>query len=27
MRSMIHTVRANLDAHFAGKPALSPIPR
>jgi len=27
MRSMIHTVRANLDAHFAGKPVLSPIPR
>ena len=23
---MIHKVRANLDAHFAGKPVLSPIP-
>jgi lactate dehydrogenase-like 2-hydroxyacid dehydrogenase len=26
MRSMIHKVRANLDAHFAGQPVLSPIP-
>ena len=26
IRSMIHKVRANLDAHFAGKPVLSPIP-
>lgn len=26
VRSMIHMVRANLDAHFAGKPVLTPIP-
>lgn len=26
VRSMIHMVRANLDAHFAGKPLVSPIP-
>jgi lactate dehydrogenase-like 2-hydroxyacid dehydrogenase len=26
MRSMIHKVRANLDAHFAGQPVLSSIP-
>jgi lactate dehydrogenase-like 2-hydroxyacid dehydrogenase len=26
IKSMIHKVRANLDAHFAGKPVLSPIP-
>ncbi len=26
IRSMIHLVRDNLDAHFAGKPVLSPIP-
>lgn len=26
IRSMIHKLRANLDAHFAGKPVLSPIP-
>lgn len=26
IRSMIHRVRDNLDAHFAGKPVLSPIP-
>ncbi len=26
IQSMIHKVRANLDAHFAGKPVLSPIP-
>ena len=26
IRSMIHKVRANLDAHFAGKPVLSPVP-
>jgi lactate dehydrogenase-like 2-hydroxyacid dehydrogenase len=26
VRSMIHMVRANLDAHFAGQPVLSPVP-
>ena len=26
IQSMIHKVRANLDAHFAGRPVLSPIP-
>jgi lactate dehydrogenase-like 2-hydroxyacid dehydrogenase len=26
LRSMIYKVRANLDAHFAGQPVLSPIP-
>jgi lactate dehydrogenase-like 2-hydroxyacid dehydrogenase len=26
IRSMIHRVRDNLDAHFAGKPPLSPVP-
>jgi lactate dehydrogenase-like 2-hydroxyacid dehydrogenase len=26
IRNMIHRVRANLDAHFAGKPVLSPVP-
>lgn len=26
IKAMIHKVRANLDAHFAGRPVLSPIP-
>jgi lactate dehydrogenase-like 2-hydroxyacid dehydrogenase len=26
IRSMIHRVRDNLDAHFAGKPPLTPVP-
>lgn len=26
IRAMIHKVRDNLDAHFAGKPVLSPVP-
>ena len=26
IRSMMHKVRANLDAHFAGQPVLSPVP-
>jgi hypothetical protein len=26
IRTVIHMVRDNLDAHFAGKPVLSPIP-
>lgn len=26
IRAMIHKVRANLDAHFAGRPVLSPVP-
>ena len=26
IRSMIHRVRDNLDAHFAGKPVLTPVP-
>jgi lactate dehydrogenase-like 2-hydroxyacid dehydrogenase len=26
IRTMIHKVRANLDAHFAGQPVLSPVP-
>jgi lactate dehydrogenase-like 2-hydroxyacid dehydrogenase len=26
IKAMIHKVRANLDAHFAGKPVLTPIP-
>jgi lactate dehydrogenase-like 2-hydroxyacid dehydrogenase len=26
IRAMIHMVRANLDAHFAGRPVLSPVP-
>ena len=26
IRAMVHKVRANLDAHFAGQPVLSPVP-